>query len=463
MRNGGRQQMKARGARPPGTLTDLRTPADALIQAWPEEEVVSYLLQELHENPYNASLLYRMSFKHRLADIRRNNIPLYHGTILQAVGQVLRDRTREWDREIETISLAQDELDIVPLSAIAPEEIIWLWYPYIPLKKLTLFEGDPSSGKTYLILAIAAGVTNGYDLPDQDGRVGKPSEDRKGSVLYITAEDGLADTIRIRAEKVGADLDRLFVPREPQSFSLADPSRLSNALERFRPKLVVLDPLQAFLGADIDMHRANEVRPLMTTLLSLAIRYECAVICVRHWTKAAGNRARHRGQGNVDFAAAARSQLAVGESPNDAGMRIMAQAKMSLAALGTSIVFRINDDGLEWCGTSTLTADELSLAQPMMQKEHRKDAMQWLREYLKKGPQPADLATQAAASVGITEKLLRGARERLHILTTKEGRTWFWRLPTMHSWEREPYQGQEDGVEDDERDEQGTTEDGLTF
>ena len=129
-----------------------------------------------------------------------------------------------------------------------PEEIIWLWYPYIPLKKLTLVEGDPASGKTYLILAIAAGITQGYDLPDQDGNVGTPTEDRKGSVLYITAEDGMADTIRPRAEKCGADLTKLFVLREPQAISLHEPQALKKALERFRPKLMVLDPIQAFLA-----------------------------------------------------------------------------------------------------------------------------------------------------------------------------------------------------------------------
>lgn len=429
---------------PGSPFHDTSVPDDALILAWSDEDLVAFLCQELSHNPYNASLLYRFAIQQRIADIRRTNRPLYHGTILHIAGQALRDRVREWDKEIEAISLAQDELDIVRLSMIEPEEITWLWYPYIPLKKLTMIEGDPSSGKTYLILAIAAAITRGYTLPDQDGKVGKPSDKRKGSVLYITAEDGLADTIRIRAEKVGADLDQILVPREPQSFSLTDTSKLRNALERFRPKLLVLDPIQAFLGANIDMHRANEVRPLMTNLLSLSIQYECAVICVRHWTKAIGGRARHRGQGNVDFAAAARSQLSVGESPHEAGMRIMAQAKASLAGLGTSIVFAISDQGLEWCGTSTITADELSLAQPNIQHAQRKDAMQWLKDYLKSGPQTANAIMEAAQAVGISERTLKRAKEALHILSTQENRIWFWRLPTFQKWERYP------GYEDDE-------------
>lgn len=419
---------------------------EAIVNAWTQQELVTEILGKLALSPYNAKYLYMLVFQQRFAEIRRENAPLYFGELLQGVGISLGARAAGWDKQIASLALAQDELDIVPLSLVEPEEISWLWKPYIPLKKLTLIEGDPASGKTYLILAIAAGITKGYDLPDQDGHVGEPSDDRKGTVLYLTAEDGVADTIRPRADKVGADCSRLFVFREPQAFSLSEPQRLHKALERFRPKLLVLDPIQAFLGAEIDMHRANEVRPLMTTLLGMAIQYDCAVLCVRHWTKATGNRAKHRGQGNVDFAAAARSQLCVGDSPSAIGLRVMAQAKMSLAALGTSIVFRIHDDGLEWAGTSELTADELSIAQPMMHKEQRKDAMKWLKDYLGKGPQPSTAIFPAAKAVGINEKALRRAKEALGVLAAKDGHTWFWRLPKFEKWDRYP------GMEDDEDD-----------
>jgi RecA/RadA recombinase len=425
---------------------DATQPDDALVESWDERELVGYVAQELADHPYDTGLLYRPVFRQRLAEVRRGNPPLYFGKVLQAVGNAMRDRVRDWDREIESLALAQTELDIVALSQVEREDITWLWYPYVPLKKLTMMEGDPSSGKTYLILAIAAGITQGFALPDQEGRVGNPSAENKGNVLYITAEDGLGDTIRPRAEKVGADLDHLFVPREPQSFSIAEPHILSNALERFRPKLLVLDPLQAFLGASVDMHRANEVRPLMTNLLALAIQYECAIIMVRHWTKQSGGKARHRGQGNVDFAAAARSQLSVGESPYESGMRVMAQAKISLAGLGTSMVFAITDDGLEWSGTSTITADELSAAQPQVQHLQRKDAMQWLKAYLKDGPQPSLMVIHDAEKAGIHEKTLRRAKEHLGVLATKDDKVWLWRLPSFQKWERERYPGQEDDL-----------------
>ena len=192
------------------------------------------------------------------------------------------------------------------------------------------------------------------------------------------------------------------------------------------------------------MHRANEVRPLMTTLLKLAIEHTCAVVCVRHWTKSTGGRARHRGQGNVDFAASARSVVSVGESPEDEDLRIMAHAKPSLSKVGASIVFRISDEGLEWCGTSTLTADELSAAQPNKHHHQRKDAMQWLKDYLKDAPQPSLMVLHDAERAGINEKTLRRAKEHLRVLATKDGNVWFWRLPRFQKWERERYPGQED-------------------
>ena len=419
---------------------------DHIVNAMGTRELVTTVLQRLSLSPYNAHILYQPVFQHRFAEIRREDPPLYFGELLQGVSISLRERAREWDREIAALALAQDELDIVPLSLVESENITWVWYPYIPLKKLTLVEGDPASGKTYLILAIAAGITRGYELPDQDGHVGTPSEERKGSVLYITAEDGMADTIRPRAEKCGADLTRLFVLREPQAISLQEPQALKKALSRFRPKLLVLDPIQAFLGGQMDMHRANEVRPLMTTLLGMAIQHECAIICVRHWTKASGAKAGHRGQGNVDFAAAARSLISVGESPHDAGKRVMAQAKMSLAGLGTSIVFSIADDGLEWCGTSTITANELSQAQPNLQHHQRKDAMKWLKEFLTPTAQPAELIIHEADKVDIKERTLRRAKEALGILSTQMDKVWYWRLPAVQKWERDRYPGQEDNI-----------------
>lgn len=431
-------QASANGHLPPGVTWTKAL--DVLVGSPDHQIFINGLGMALAES--GNQCIFFPHIQQRCAQVRCAAPELYHGAILELISTSLPQRWREWDRTIDTLCLAMAELDMQPLSEVHPEEIAWLWDPYIPLKKLTLVEGDPSSGKTYLLLAIAAAVTSGHALPTQEGTVGKPNQDQTGNVLYITAEDGIADTIRPRAEKVGADLTRLYVPRNPQSFSLADPAILSNAMRRYTPRLVVLDPLQAFLGADIDMHRANEVRPLMTTLLALAIEHTCAIVAIRHWTKAPGGRAKHRGQGNVDFTAAARSAVSVGESPEDDSLRIMAHAKSSLKQSGVSIVFSIHDDGLQWCGTSMLTADELSAAQPERHKKQRQNAMEWLRDYLREGPQPSTIVIEAARSVGINEKALRRAKEYLGVLASKDIKIWYWRLPKFQPWDR--YAGQED-------------------
>lgn len=326
----------------------------------------------------------------------------------------------------------------VALSSIDPEEVSWLWEPYLALRKLTLIEGDPSVGKTYLVLAIAAAVTHGYSMPDQHGRVGKPAPSQAGNVLYITAEDGLADTIRPRADKVGADVDRIFVVSPGQEVSLTNPEPIAEAIARHNARLLVLDPLQAFLGSEMDMNTTNQVRPFMHILSDMADKYNCAMLAIRHWTKASGGKARYRGQGSIDFTAAARGVLAIGESPEDESLRILAQSKNSLGRLGVSLVFKISEEGLEWCGTSELTADELSAMQPKKRQHQRNNAMQWLKDYLHDGPQASQDVIAAAEAVGIAEKTLRRAKEVLGVLASREkgNGPWYWRLPKFEPWDR---------------------------
>ena len=414
-----------------------------------DEHFIEVLGLHLENATYPAELLNEPAIMQRCGTIKRHRRPLYKGRLWPKIKRAPEMDCYEWDREIDAFAYASDRLPTVALSSIPPEDISWLWEPYVPYKKLTLVEGDPEAGKTYLLLAMAAAVTKGYALPDQQGHVGKPN-DTHGNVLYITAEDGLADTIRKRAERCHADLDRIFVvpnasmfPEGLQPFSLARPHLLSSAIEERQAKLVILDPLTAFLGAEIDMHRANEVRPVMSTLVAIATKYDCAIVAIRHWTKMVGGRAAYRGQGNIDFLAAARSVLAVGESPEDEGVRIMAQSKNSINSRGISIVFSINDMGLQWVGTSLMTADELSAAQPGRHKKQRQNAMEWLKDFLKAGPQASNFVLESAQAVGINEKALRRAKEALGVLATKEGYTWFWRLPKFQQWDRR-YAGMED-------------------
>ena len=323
---------------------------------------------------------------------------------------------------------------LVRMSDVEPEEVSWLWHPFIPVGKLTLLEGDPGVGKTHLALALAAAVSRGWPLPGEDG---VPSGARApASSLYLTAEDGLADTLRPRLDAAQADASRVYVldgmrdkDGEREGVTLQDLDTLRDALEEVRPALLVVDPLQGFLGP-LDMHRANEVRPVLAGLGRLAEEFSCSVVCIRHLRKSACDRAVHRGLGSVDFAAAARSILLVGRDPEDDARRVMAQSKSSLAAEGQSLAFTLGD-GFHWAGTSELTPDDL-LAAPKSDRTGAVDAAaEWLRGELAEGAAAASVLTVRARAAGHSERTLKRAKAALGVEAEKSGFRggWLWALP----------------------------------
>ena len=176
------------------------------------------------------------------------------------------------------------DLKLISMGEIRAEEVKWLWYPYLPRGKLTIVQGDPGEGKTTFVLAIIAALTRGEALPESEQAL-EPL-----NVIYQTAEDGLADTIKPRLDAAGADCSRVLVIDESQrELTLCD-HRLEQAVQQTRAQLIVLDPIQAYLGDGVDMHRANEVRPVLKRVAAMAERTGCAVILIGHMNKAQGLR-----------------------------------------------------------------------------------------------------------------------------------------------------------------------------
>jgi len=198
------------------------------------------------------------------------------------------------------------ELKMIRMSEIQSQEIEWLWYPFIPYGKLTIIQGDPGDGKTTMVLNLAAKLSKGEAL-DENMKVTEPV-----NVIYQTAEDGLADTVKPRLELAGADCERIIVIDESdKSLSMVD-ERLEEAIVRTGARLLILDPIQAYLGGGMDMNRANEARDMTKKLGALAEKTKCAIILIGHMNKASGNKAAYRGMGSIDFFAVARSVLLVG-------------------------------------------------------------------------------------------------------------------------------------------------------
>lgn len=323
---------------------------------------------------------------------------------------------------------------VICLEDVQAEAVNWLWYPYIPLGKLTLMQGDPGDGKTTVVLNIAASISTGRALPGA-----RPME--PGNIIYQTAEDGIADTIKPRLMSAVADCKRVFVIDESEKgLSLSD-ERIEAVMMELRPKLFIIDPLQAYLGADVDFHRANEVRPVLKKIGLLAEKYACAVILVMHLSKSSQSRSLYRGLGSIDIPAAARSVLLVGKNPNNPQERAMAQVKNSLAPMGQSLGFEITQFGVMWKGTSDLTAEDLlgpvykSDSNDEEKRSPILEARKYLIDLLRDGPKPSKEIYGGMRYSGFSNRTLETAKRELKIRSYKEGETWFWSFPPDMSFE----------------------------
>ena len=323
-------------------------------------------------------------------------------------------------------------LKLINMEQVETEKIDWLLYPFIPFGKVTIVQGDPGEGKTTMVLQIIAKLTKGEAvLPsgsDEPALEEKTMALEPVNVIYQTAEDGLGDTIKPRFLSAGADCSRVMVIDDnDQALTMMD-ARLEEAIIKTKARLVVLDPIQGFLGAAVDMHRANEIRPLMKRVAVLAEKYHCAIILIGHMNKNSNGKSSYRGLGSIDFQAAARSVLIVGRIKDEPEIRVVCHVKSSLAPEGKSIAFRLDKDtGFEWIGEYDISADDLLSGDNRGQKIHV--AKEFLQEFLVSGSVAQTKVAEEAEVRGIKKKTLWNAKKELEIDSVKIGNQWFWMLP----------------------------------
>ena len=326
----------------------------------------------------------------------------------------------------------EPNLKLINMEQVEIEKIGWLLYPFIPFGKVTIVQGDPGEGKTTMVLQIIAKLTKGEAvLPsgsDEPALEEKTMDLEPVNVIYQTAEDGLGDTIKPRLLSAGADCSRVMVIDDnDQALTMMD-ARLEEAIIQTKARLVFLDPIQGFLGTDVDMHRANEIRPLMKRVAVLAEKYHCAIILIGHMNKNSNGKSSYRGLGSIDFQAAARSVLIVGRIKDEPEIRVVCHVKSSLAPEGKSIAFRLDKDtGFEWIGEYDISADDLLSGDNRGQKIH--EAKEFLKEILVSGSVAQTKVAEEAESRGIKKKTLWNAKKELEIESVKIGNQWFWMLP----------------------------------
>lgn len=313
----------------------------------------------------------------------------------------------------------EPNLKLINMEQVEVEKIDWLLYPFIPFGKVTIVQGDPGEGKTTMVLQIIAKLTKGEAvLPsgsDESALEEKTMVLEPVNVIYQTAEDGLGDTIKPRLLSAGADCSRVMVIDDnDQALTMMD-ARLEEAIIQTKARLVVLDPIQGFLGTDVDMHRANEIRPLMKRVAVLAEKYHCAIILIGHMNKNSNGKSSYRGLGSIDFQAAARSVLIVGRIKDEPEIRVVCHVKSSLAPEGKSIAFRLDKDtGFEWIGEYDISADDLLSGDNRGQKIH--EAKEFLKEILVSGSVAQTKVAEEAESRGIKKKTLWNAKRNWKLI-----------------------------------------------
>lgn len=311
---------------------------------------------------------------------------------------------------VELRGFSEKIIPVRKMTEIKETIVEWLWYPFIPFGKVTLIQGDPGQGKTWLAMHLAAACTNRKELPNE-----LPMD--SFNVFYQTAEDGIGDTIKPRLMKCGADMERVRVIVEDDAMlSLTDP-RLELAIKQNNVKLLIMDPIQAYLGPDVDMNRANEIRPLFRYLGGVAERTGAAIVLIGHLNKNAGTHANYRGLGSVDISAAVRSILLVGkvEKETERDVRVVIQTKSSLAPKPTPVAFTLENSKLEWIGEYEITEQELMSGKAGKQKETKlEQAMKLIRQILttRNLMYVADLDAEGK-KLKISDRTMRDARRKL--------------------------------------------------
>lgn len=324
---------------------------------------------------------------------------------------------------------------LTTLADINPESVAWLWPGRIPFGKITIIEGDPGLGKSTLALDIAARLTRCSPMPGESRSV-------HGSVILLTAEDGLADTVRPRFDAAGGDA------RWVHSFQVDGPhgqelptfpqnaEELEIVIRDTYAKLVILDPLVAFLDAANNSWKDADVRRALSPLARVAEETGAALLTIRHLTKSFGGPAIYRGGGSIGIVGAARSALLIASDPTNSDRRVLASVKSNLAPTPVSLAFSIiprgSSSGVSWHGESDCTADDLLLP-PEVRVGELSPAEASLKELLAREPMDRRQVVERMVQNKFSERSTDRAARRLGVIRRSHGfgaeRSATWRLP----------------------------------
>lgn len=309
-------------------------------------------------------------------------------------------------------------------SAVSETQIEWLWYPYIPFGKLTLVQGDPGCGKSTLMMNIISAVSNGGMSPD--GRKFK----KPMHAIYQCSEDGLSDTIKPRLTAAGANCSNIaFLDEEANPVTLADET-LRRAIADFNAKLLILDPVQAYLG-DADIASATGMRKVLRQLAIWASLYDCAIVLIGHQNKKESAKTLYRSLGSIDLVAAARSVLQIEHVSGKDNVAVIHHVKSSLTPKGKDLFFTIDPDKrIEWLNLDSMgTAQEEAGTGVTVKLSKQAQAADMLRVILSDGPVKATEIQRLFDDEDISDRTIMMTKKTLGIHSLKKDGVWYWELP----------------------------------
>jgi hypothetical protein len=193
--------------------------------------------------------------------------------------------------------------------------------------------------------------------------------------------------------------------------------------------LIMIDPLNAFFGDQVDTHKMAAVRSVLARLQRFADRYDIAILGIMHPPKTiAGGKAINVVTGSLAFAAHARMGFLVTADLADYARRYMLAFKNNLGALPDGLAFKITTTivtlnvvapKITWDSTPVHKTANEALAETAEAARERstelRRAKEFLHELLADGPVLADEAKEKTEAEGSSKRTLRRARKKLRV------------------------------------------------
>ena len=341
-----------------------------------------------------------------------------------------KDREEAKSNDYHFLTRSMDEVE--------EENIDWIWYPYLARGELSILEGDPNIGKSYLAQMLSIHLVDGKRLPSV-----KRLPIVQGKVAYFDMENSAGSITKKRLVMNGCEnLSDFYQEEEP--FSIDDTEKLEavfDAIENLKPALVVFDTLNTYIGR-ADIHKSSESQQAFATFRNIAKRFDCAVLVLRHLTKGSKEQALYRGQGSIAFAGLARVVMTVGAMPDDADTRVMAVTKLNIARKPKALTYSITElpdtvksrdrSKFDWGEFVDLTSDDI-IGQQAKPSNEREDAKKFLEDQLADGPVESKRLETIAEGRSISWRTVQRAADGLGVVRKARGfgssKTSMWSLP----------------------------------